>query len=295
MASSWPGLRIRRSSSAVLACPTPMVVAAASTLVVLAPPALAQAPTIELAPVQVTGQRILSTASRLDEDLLRVPFSASIVDRAQMDATGAKTLEEALRSVPGLQHGTQGNFFTRFETRGLRDTQDVLVLVDGVPLRLLQGNADVTLIAPDLLERVEFIKGPASAVYGKNAIGGVVQFFLEPERAGGRASVTAGSFGRRDVAARQRWDGARGHLFAGAAYSHTDGFQAGTPRFQSAAVLSGDVALGSSWVTGFQGYASRVNAQRGSIVPLQDGRPMFGITPRDNFAIPGVAIDGEYV
>ncbi|MCE2909034.1 MAG: Plug domain-containing protein, partial [Burkholderiaceae bacterium] len=140
--------------------------------------------------MEITGQRVISTASRLDEDLLRVPFSATVVDRAQMDAAGAKTLEDALRTVPGLQHGTQGNYFTRFETRGLRDTQDVLVLIDGVPLRLLQGNADVTLLAPDLVERVEFIKGPASAVYGKNAIGGVVQFFLKPEAAGGRASLT---------------------------------------------------------------------------------------------------------
>jgi len=85
--------------------------------------------------------------------------------------------------VPGLQYGTQGNYYSRFETRGLRDTQDVLVLMDGVPLRLLQGNADITLIAPDLVDRLEFIKGPASALYGKNAIGGVAQFFMKPERA----------------------------------------------------------------------------------------------------------------
>lgn len=254
------------------------------------------AQTPEPARVEITGQRVISTASRLDEDLLRVPFSATVVDRAQMDAAGAKTLEDALRTVPGLQHGTQGNYFTRFETRGLRDTQDVLVLIDGVPLRLLQGNADVTLLAPDLVERVEFIKGPASAVYGKNAIGGVVQFFLKPEAAGGRASLTAGSFGRKDGSVRQRWDlGSDAHVFAGASYSHVDGFQRGTPRQQSAAVLSGDVKLGSPWTSGAQVYASKVNANRGSIIPLANGEPIFGITQRDNFAIPGVYIEGEFV
>jgi outer membrane receptor protein involved in Fe transport len=256
----------------------------------------AWAQTPELTRVEITGQRVISTASRLDEDLLRVPFSATVIDRAQMDAAGAKTLEDALRTVPGLQHGTQGNYFTRFETRGLRDTQDVLVLIDGVPLRLLQGNADVTLLAPDLVERVEFIKGPASAVYGKNAIGGVVQFFLKPDAAGGRASLTAGSFGRKDGSVRQRWDlGTDAHLFAGAAYSHVDGFQRGTPRQQSAAVLSGDVKLGPRWTSGAQVYASKVNANRGSIIPLANGEPMFGITQRDNFAIPGVYIEGEFV
>ena len=139
--------------------------------------------------VEVSAARVVSTATRLDEDPLRLPFSTAVVTREEMDNSGARTLEEALRSVPGLQHGTQGNYYTRFETRGLRDTQDVLVLIDGVPLRLLQGNADVTLIAPDLVERIEFVKGPASALYGRNAIGGVAQFFMRPEKEG--ATVTA--------------------------------------------------------------------------------------------------------
>jgi outer membrane receptor protein involved in Fe transport len=275
---------------------TPWPASAAAVFALGSASAGTWAQTPEPARVEITGQRVISTASRLDEDLLRVPFSATVVDRAQMDAAGAKTLEDALRTVPGLQHGTQGNYFTRFETRGLRDTQDVLVLIDGVPLRLLQGNADLTLLAPDLVERVEFIKGPASAVYGKNAIGGVVQFFLKPEAAGGRASLTAGSFGRRDGSVRQRWDmGSDAHVFTGASYSHVDGFQRGTPRQQSAAVLSGDVKLGSRWTSGAQVYASKVNANRGSITPLANGEPMFGITQRDNFAIPGVYIEGEFV
>lgn len=245
-------------------------------------------------PVIVTERRTISTATRQDEDPLRLPFATTIVDRAQMDEVGARSLEDAMRSVPGLQHGTQGNYFTRFETRGLRDTQDVLVLIDGVPLRLLQGNADVTLLAPDLVERIEFIKGPASALYGKNAIGGVAQFFLKPEAAGGRASATAGSFGRIDTMARTRWDFAQGNLFGGIATSRVDGFQEETDRDQDAGVLSFDVQPARGWTTGMQVYASKVRANRGSIIPLANGQPMFGITRRDNYAIPGVYIEGEY-
>ncbi len=147
-------------------------------------------------PIIVNAKADISTATRLNEDQLKLPFSATVVDRDQMDLFGAKSLEEALRTVPGLQHGTQGNYFTRFETRGLRDTQDVLVLIDGVPLRLLQGNADLTLLSTDLIDRVEFVKGPASSLYGKNAIGGIAQFFLKPAKQGGSASLTVGSFGR---------------------------------------------------------------------------------------------------
>lgn len=245
-------------------------------------------------PLIVTERRTISTATRLDEDPLRLPFSTTIVDRGQMDEVGARSLEDAMRSVPGLQHGTQGNYFTRFETRGLRDTQDVLVLLDGVPLRLLQGNADVTLLAPDLVERIEFIKGPASALYGKNAIGGVVQFFLKPDAAGGRASATGGSFGRFDAMARSRFDLTRGNLFGGISTSRLDGFQDDTGRDQDAGVLSFDLQAARTWTTGMQAYASKVRANRGSIIPLAGGQPMFGITQRDNYAIPGVYMEGEY-
>ena len=244
--------------------------------------------------VQVRGRKTISTATRLEADPLRLPFAVTTVERGQMDAVGAITLEDGLRSVPGLQHGTQGNYYTRFETRGLRDTQDVLVLINGVPLRILQGNADVVQIAPDLVERIEFIKGPASALYGKNAIGGVAQFFLKPEQTGGVATATVGRFGRTDASVRQRWDFEREHLFVGLANNHWDGFQRGAQRTQRAAVLSGDFAPLRQWTTGFQFYDSDVRADRGSIVPLAGGRPMFGIGWRVNYAVAGSHVSGHY-
>ena len=256
-------------------------------------PAVAEAETV-LPSVAVTGKREVSTATRLDEDPLRLPFSTAVVEREELDRSGALTLEDAMRSVPGLQHGTQGNYYTRFETRGLRDTQDVLVLIDGVPLRVLQGNADVTLIAPDLVERIEFVKGPASALYGRNAVGGVAQFFLRPEKEGGSLTATAGSFGRADGSYRQRFDYARGNVFVGLAYSHSDGFQKDTERSQPSTVLGIDHAMSENWTTGLQVLNTRVRAERGSIVPLKDGKPMYGIDQRDNYAIPGVHIEGEY-
>lgn len=242
----------------------------------------------------ITEKKTISTATRMEADPLRLPFAATVVERTQMDAVGAITLEDTLRTVPGLQFGTQGNYYTRFETRGLRDTQDVLVLIDGVPLRVLQGNADVTLIAPDLIDRIEFIKGPASALYGKNAIGGVAQFFLKPERAGGEITTTLGSFGRTDASARYRWDFDQGNLYVGLSSGHYNGFQRDAGRNQAAVVLGGDFAATRDWTTGFQFYDSKVQADRGSIVPLQNGQPMFGITSRDNYGIPGSHVTGQY-
>jgi len=260
----------------------------------LATAAAAQEASGTLPTFTVTEKKTISTATRMEADPLRLPFATTVVDRAQMDAMGAVTFEDTMRSVPGLQFGTQGNYYTRFETRGLRDTQDVLVLIDGVPLRVLQGNADVTLIAPDLIDRIEFIKGPASALYGKNAIGGVAQFFLKPERAGGEVTTTLGSFGRTDASARYRWDFERGNFYMGLSSGHYDGFQRDVGRNQLAVVLGGDYAVTRDWTTGFQLYDSKVQADRGSIVPLQNGKPMFGISSRDNYGIPGSHITGQY-
>ncbi|MCA3176358.1 MAG: TonB-dependent receptor [Burkholderiales bacterium] len=244
--------------------------------------------------VVIKAKPTITTATRLDEDPLHLPFMSYGSSRSQIDEHSSGSLEEIMRAVPGLQHGTQGNYFTRFETRGLRDTQDVLVLVDGVPLRLLQGNADVALIPLDLIHRFEFIKGPSSALYGKNAVGGVVQYFLKPDATGGKVNLTLDTFGRRDISIQNRWDTANGQVYLGAAHSHTDGFQKNTSRYQPSLVLGGDYLVNTDWNTGFQLFTTRVKAYRGSIVPLENGMPMYGIQPEDNFAIPGVSIEGEY-
>ncbi len=220
--------------------------------------------------------------------------SRPIRSNARSSTRWAPSLEDTLRSVPGLQYGTQGNCYSRFETRGLRDTQDVLVLMDGVPLRLLQGNADITLIAPDLVDRLEFIKGPASALYGKNAIGGVAQFFMKPERAGGSLTATVGSYGRLDGSLRYRWDFERGNLYIGVANGDYNGFQRDAGRAQSAVLLGGDFAVTRNWTTGFQLYDTRVRGDRGSIVPLVNSKPIFGITSRNNYGIPDSSVTGDY-
>lgn len=265
-----------------------------SGVMLLASVASAQDAEGSLPPTTVSDRKTISTATRQEADTLRLPFATYSVERAQLDAVGAVTLEDTLRSVPGLQYGTQGNYYSRFETRGLRDTQDVLVLMDGVPLRLLQGNADITLIAPDLVDRLEFIKGPASALYGKNAIGGVAQFFMKPERAGGSLTATIGSHGRLDGSLRYRWDFERGNLYVGVANSDYNGFQRDAGRAQSALLVGGDFAVTRDWTTGFQLYDTRVRGDRGSIVPLVNGKPIFGITSRDNYGIPDSYVTGDY-
>jgi len=239
---------------------------------------------------------VIETASKTREDALRVPFLVTSVSRSELRDTATASFDEALRTVAGLQHATQGNFFTRVTTRGLRDTADVLTLVDGVPLRQLNGNADLAMIPVTALQGVEFVKGSASSMYGRSAIGGAMQFYTVPATGpdiAGDVAFTRASFGTNEGQGGIHVPTRRGRLAAAGVVSRSDGFQRGTGRDQNFLTVSGDHAFSQLLNLRLSYLGSDVRAGRGSIVPLVNGRPIFGITRRDNFGIPGVFIDGE--
>lgn len=238
---------------------------------------------------------VVETASKTREDALRVPFLVSPVTRAELRDTATASFDEALRTVAGLQHATQGNFFTRVVTRGLRDTADVLTLVDGVPLRQLNGSADLAMIPVTALQGAEFVKGAASSMYGRSAIGGVMQFYtVSPggPRTTGELAYTLASFGSHDGQGSVHVPTRRGRVAAAGVASRSEGFQQGTGRDQSFLTVTGDHTFSSYLNLRLSYLGSDVRAGRGSIVPLVNGRPAFGIQRRDNFGIPGVFIDG---
>jgi outer membrane receptor protein involved in Fe transport len=237
----------------------------------------------------------VETVSRVREEALRTPFLASQVTSEELRRAGAVTFEEALRAVPGLQHGTQGNAFTRISTRGLRDTADVLVMLDGVPFRQLNGSADLTMLPVPAMQGIEFIKGPASSMYGRSAIGGVMQVFTVPERSArttGEVRLGYSSFDTREGNAHAQLPWGSGRLASVVALSSTDGFQTGAGRHARFGSITAEQTVASRAQLRFQYLFSDVDAGRGSIVPLQAGEPLFGITREDNFGIPGARFEG---
>ena len=201
-----------------------------------------------------------------------------------------------MRTVAGLQHATQGNAFTRVATRGLRDTRDVLVLLDGAPFRQLSGSADLTMIPVSMLQGVEFVKGGASSVYGRGAVGGVMQFFTVPQ-ASREPSVEAvygfGSFSTHEGQATVNVPYTGGRFAATASASRSDGHQRDTGRDTNFLSFVNDYALTDQSNLRMHYLVSDVDAGRGSIVPLENGRPMFGITREDNFGIPDARFEGR--
>ena len=139
---------------------------------------------------------VLVTASRLEQKLADVNMSVSVItseDIAEM--SGAKTIADLLESrVPGItvsNDGGQG--IDRIKIRG-EDAFRTLVMIDGQRISEQKSMSGVPLlIDPSQVERIEVIRGPASVLYGSDAIGGAVNIITKKggEDAFG-ATVSAG-------------------------------------------------------------------------------------------------------
>ncbi len=157
----------------------------------------------QLSEVVVTGTR---TEKARDE----APVRTEVVDREEIQATGARTLKEALANISGLQlqelHGKSGYSLVM---QGLGSDQ-VLVLIDGLPISASTGSTvDLSqYLLTDVL-RVEVVKGAASAQYGSAAMGGVVNVITRRPTGGLRGDVQMGLGTRgRQNASGKRWTAA---------------------------------------------------------------------------------------
>src|SRR5690606_1893325 len=96
------------------------------------------------------------------------------VSRETIEATGAADLAAVLTEQTGIQFQAGMPSGAGIMLQGL-SSERVLVLVDGRPLTgRIAGNFDLARIPSDIVERIEVVKGPQSALYGSEAMGGVV-------------------------------------------------------------------------------------------------------------------------
>ncbi|QDQ28339.1 TonB-dependent receptor [Chitinimonas arctica] len=123
----------------------------------------------------------ISTASRVAEPRRKVPGTVYILTRADIRARGYRHLGELLRDLPGVDRhqNSSGSFFNRFGLRGLVGNNKLVVLQDGVRIGAPAGEPLVLADNYPLyaVERVEVAMGPGSALYGADAVSGVVQMF----------------------------------------------------------------------------------------------------------------------
>lgn len=109
-------------------------------------------------------------------ELSRLSASVSVIDRTEIEDSGAISLSDLLRGLPGVsisQDGVKGSQ-TQVRLRG-SEANHVLVLVDGVEINSLSdGAVDFAHLNLDNVERIELLRGPQSSLWGSGAVGGVI-------------------------------------------------------------------------------------------------------------------------
>lgn len=136
-----------------------------------------------------SGTTITITGSRIARPDLTSSSPVTIIDSEQVALTGTVTLETLLNDLPQVIPGNNrtsnnagGEPFATLDLRGL-GTESTLILLDGerLPPASTSGTVDISQIPVGLIERIDVVTGGASAVYGSDAMAGVVNFILKQD------------------------------------------------------------------------------------------------------------------
>ncbi len=153
---------------------------------------------------------LMVTANRFQQPVNSVLAPTDIITREDIDRWQAKNLNDVMRRLPGVdiaQYGGLGQSSSMF-IRGT-NASHVLVLIDGVPVARpgIANTADFNQIPVSLVQRVEYIRGPRSAVYGSGAIGGVINVITRSDEEKSQINAGMGSKGYQqyDGTLRQRF------------------------------------------------------------------------------------------
>ena len=189
----------------------------------------------------VEAEPVVVTATKTEHSLADAPVKTTVITRKEIEEKQLTTLQDAFRSIPGLRvmraAGTWGDS-GKIMLRGL-DAKHTLILVDGH--RVYGGHSDsVDLQAYPLamVERIEVVQGPGSALYGSEAMGGVINIITRKPAAETRLNASA-AFGSRDT---QQYEGAlnvgkeKVGATLGYSFRHTDGIAPDTDETTEQAV-----------------------------------------------------------
>ncbi|MGD1036604.1 MAG: TonB-dependent receptor [Roseiarcus sp.] len=173
---------------------------------------------------------IVVTADRIEEPVGQTGASVTINPRAEVEKLGAKGLADVLRGVAGLDVVETGGVGAVTEVR-LRGSSpgETLVLIDGVRIgnpSSTDGSVDFGNLSAVDIERIEVLRGPQSALYGSDAMGGVINIITRKGGKTPRRSVTveAGSYGTISTRATMSGGDDVWTYSLGVNALHTDGF-----------------------------------------------------------------------
>ncbi|MDR2533873.1 MAG: TonB-dependent receptor [Tannerellaceae bacterium] len=230
-------------------------------------------------------KEVVVTSNKMEVNRSSVPLSISVVDRADIDASSESALLPVLtHRVPGLfvtQKGMTGfglsaNSAGQVNIRGIGEGNKVLMLFDGQPqwAGVFGHSLPDTYVASDA-ERVEVVRGPASLLYGSNAMGGVVNIITRRQYEPGtntHARIMYGSYNTQKYMVNNGFSSGRFNSFVSLNHDRTDGHRENS----SFRITNGFANLGyllgeNTRLTGSVSYAAYNTHDPGPIAnPLTD-------------------------
>ncbi|MCW0181869.1 MAG: TonB-dependent receptor [Zavarzinia sp.] len=185
--------------------------------------------------------------------LTEVGSAVSIITAEEIEAKQIRVVSDALRLIPGVavsRHGSFGNQ-TTVRLRGSESNQ-TLVLIDGVAVNNPASSSEFDfghLMAQDI-ERIEVLRGPQSALYGSDAVGGVINIVTRKGEPGSGVTISA--------------EGGSMNTYASSVSAHAAGegfsIRAGASGFSTTGTSSASKWRGNSEEDGFRSLSSFVNA-----------------------------------
>ena len=180
----------------------------------------ADADTLATLPLEkLMSVQVVTSASKFTQSVSDAPSAVVVLSAADIRDFGWRTLSDALASLPGLYVSYDRNY-AYVGARGFLRPGDYdsrfLLLIDGVRTNdSVYGQAVIgteALVDMDLVERIEYVPGPGSAVYGSNALFGVINVITKKGSAidGAQTAVAVGSFGEKRARATYGWHGQNG-------------------------------------------------------------------------------------
>jgi len=143
-----------------------------------------------------TLDEVVVTATRIQEPESEVPSSVTVITAKEIEARGAKTVADAIAAATGVAVSDYGPAGAQ-QTASIRGStsSEVLVLIDGVRVSTaMSGFTDLSTIPADSIDHIEVLRSGASALYGSDAVGGVINIIMKKKQAPLTISVENGSF-----------------------------------------------------------------------------------------------------
>lgn len=257
-------------------------------------------PAIQAAPASV-GAPIVVTGSRIARRNVETAAPIAVIDNEEFQLSGAQNVEEVINTLPQVVPGVTafsnnpGNGASTLDLRGLGSAR-TLVLVNGRRWMFFDTaqTVDLNTIPTFLLDSVEVVTGGASAVYGSDAVSGVVNFKLRQDftgiEGGATYRITERGDGARyslDLAIGASTDDGRGNVVAYGSYTNRSPIFQGDRAFSEFALQDGTDANGNPSLEpgGSSGVPNTIVDQLGFRIFNDTGggtRPaVFSGTPND--------------